>query len=261
MPIKPIRLALEEARKSILQVVMFQTALDTLVVYVLLLLACLLLTLPSWYAVIPVIVYAIIHLHGNIKDVNFSNIEQKFPELKEQLITVADNWKDQNEIIDALNLEVLQKMKEIRTSAFLNLPKVTREITVMAVVSFLIIGASAFNVKFLDFAGTINEIRNFTPFQQYDPNAALLKIQESQNLTKILGNKSAGQLGKQSIDIQINPILDKVNIGKVLPPQPKEFANNVAPPEIKASTDTSFEEQIPAQYQRMVKTYFTSITK
>lgn len=260
MPVKPIVQALKEARKAILQIVLFNSALDTLVVYVLLLLGCTLLTLPAWYALVPAAVYALVHTYGNVKDVSFSNIEEKFPSLKEQLITVADNTKEQNEIIDALNQEVLQKMREIRTSSFLNFGKLIRELSVMAVVSFIIIGTSAFNVEFLDFKQTVKELREFKPFQEYDINQELLEYEESQNLSEILGDKSVTELGQQQLDLELNPLMSDVDIGNVKPPEDRKF-RDVPPPEIKATTDVSFEEQIPKQYQRIVKTYFKEITK
>ena len=119
---KPIKQALEEARTSILQLALFQSALDTLVVYMLLLLGCTLLSLPLWYAVVPALVYSVIHTYGNLKDVNFASIEAKYPQLSEQLITVADNVKDQNEILAALNIEVQQKKKKKSTPELLNIP-------------------------------------------------------------------------------------------------------------------------------------------
>jgi hypothetical protein len=260
MPVKPIALALREAKKSVLQIVLFNSLIDTLVVYMLLLMACMLLTLPGWYALVPALVYAVVHTYGNLKDVNFLKIEEKFPALKEQLITVADNWKEQNEIVDALNQEVLQKMREIRTSSFLSFGKLTREIAVMAVVSFIIIGSAAFNVKFLDFAETVKEIKNFKPFQEYDVNQELLEYEESQNLSEILGDKSITELGQQQLNLELNPLMSDVDIGTVKPPEERSF-REVPPPEIKATTDVSFEEQIPKQYQRIVKTYFKEITK
>ncbi len=260
MPIKPIVQALREAKKAILQIVLFNSAIDTLVVYFLLLLGCTVLTLSGWYALLPAAVYAVVHTYGNVKDVNFSKIEQKFPNLNEQLITVADNTKEQNEIIDALNQEVLQKMREIRTSSFLNFGKLVRELAVMAVVSFIIIGTAAFNVHFLDFKQTVKELREFKPFQEYDVNQELLEYQESQNLSEILGDKSVTELGQKQLDLELNPLMSDVNIGKVKPPEERKF-REVPPPEIKATTDVSFEEQIPKQYQRIVKTYFKEITK
>ncbi len=260
MPVKPIVLALREAKKSVMQIVLFNSFIDTLAMFLLLALGCLLLSFPIWYAVIPGIAYAIVHTRGNLKDVNFNAIEEKFPELKEQLITVADNWKESNEIIDELNADVLKKMKEIRTSSFLNFGKLTREIAVMAVVSFVIIGMSAFNVKFLDFKDTIAELKNFKPLSEYDINQELLEFEESQNLSEILGDKKVLELGQQQLDLEINPILSDIDIGKVRDPTERSF-KEVPPSEIRATTDASFEDAIPKQYQRIVKTYFKEITK
>jgi hypothetical protein len=260
MPVKPIVQALREAKRSILQIVLFNSFIDTLVVYILLLLGCTVLTLPGWYALVPAAVYAVVHTYGNVKDVNFSKIEEKFPSLNEQLITVADNVKEQNEIIESLNQEVLQKMREIRTSSFINFGKLVRELSVMAVVSFIIIGTAAFNVQFLDFKQTIKEIREFKPFQEYDINQELLEFEESQNLSEILGDKSVTELGQQQLDLELNPLLSDVDIGKVKPPEERRF-REVPPPEIKATSDVSFEEEIPKEYQRIVKTYFKEITK
>ncbi len=260
MPIKPIALALKEAKRAVLNVVIFNSMIDTLVVLMLLLLGCTLLTFPFWYALIPAAIYAFIHTYGNVKEVNFANIEKKFPSLNEQLITVADNWKEQNEIVEALNQEVLRKMKEIRTSSFMNFGKLTREIAVMAVVSFIIIGSAAFNVEFLDFEKTVKELREFQPFKEHDINEELLEFEESQNLSEILGDESITELGQRQLDLEINPILSDVDIGKVRDPEEKKF-RQVAPPEIRATTDVSFEEDIPKQYQRIVKTYFKEITK
>jgi hypothetical protein len=260
MPIKPIVLALREAKRSVFIIVLFNSVIDALVALMLLLLGCMLFTLPMWYAVIPALVYALVHTYGNLREINFSKIEEKFPLLNEQLITVADNTKEQNEIVDALNQEVLHKMKEIRTSSFLNFGKLTRELAVMAVVSFIIVGSAAFHVQFLDLKETIKELKEFNPVQEYDVNQELLQFEESQNLSEILGEKSVTELGQNQLDLEINPLNSDVEIGSVKDVEDKKF-REVLPPDIKAMADVSFEEQIPKQYQRIVKTYFKEITK
>lgn len=260
MPVKPIILALKEAKRSITQIVVFNSVIDALVMFLIILLICTFFTLPGWWALVAAGIYGIVHLRGNLKDVSFNSIEEKFPHLKEQLITAADNVKENNEIVDALNAEVLQKMRDVRTSSFLNFGKLTREIAVMAIISFIIIGTSAFNVKFLDINDVMKELKDFKPFKEYDINQELLEYEESQNLSEILGEKSVLELGKQQLDLQINPIMSDVDIGKVKDPQERTF-REVPPPEIRATTDTSFEEDIPKQYQRIVKTYFKEITK
>jgi len=60
--------------------------------------------------------------------------------------------------------------------------------------------------------------------------------------------------------LQINPLKSDVDIGKVYDPEERRV-REVPPPDIRATADVSFEEQIPKQYQRIVKTYFKEITK
>lgn len=260
MPIKPIAKALHEARSTLFQITLFHSLLDTLVVLILLLLGCMLLSLPKWWALVAAGIYTVVHTRGSLRDVNFRNIEAKFPELEEQLITVADNVREDNQIIEALNTEVLAKMKHIQSASFLNFPKLTRELLTMVVVSFIIIGSAAFHVKFLDIGDIAKQIRDFNPQEPYDINAELLQFEESQNLSEILGDPSIAELGKQQIDLQLNPLLSDVDVGKVRPPEDKTF-QEVAPPQIRAQADQSYEEDIPKQYQRIVKTYFKEITR
>lgn len=259
MPIKPIAKALREARSSILTIALFHSALDTIVAFSLLALACLILGISYWWAFGISFIYAIIHTYGQIRTVTYKVIESKVPDLQEKLRTAADYTEEDNEILRDLNQEVLQQMRNVRTGDFINFAKVTRELLVVTVVSFLIIGASAFNVQFLDVKGIIKEVQDFKPFQEYEINEDLLAYEESQNLSEILGDESLEALGQQQLDLQLNPLKTDVDIGTVNPPESRSF-REVPPPQIRATSDQSYEENIPKQYQRIVKTYFKEIT-
>ncbi|PIN74438.1 hypothetical protein COV18_07340 [Candidatus Woesearchaeota archaeon CG10_big_fil_rev_8_21_14_0_10_37_12] len=258
---KDIVKALEETRKAVLQVVLFNSIIDILVMFLILVLICILFAFPVWWAVLATIVYAAIHLRGNLKEVKFSKIEEKTPALREQLITVADSLHHDNEIVNALRDEVLKNMKEIKTSSFIEFGKLTREIAVMALVSFIIIGAAAFNVQFLDFSKVVDELKEFKGFQEYDINEELLEFEESQNLSEILGDESIAELGQQQLDLEISRSNSDVVIGQVNDPRTISFDKSVPPLEIKASSDASYEEDIPKEYQKIVKNYFREITK
>ncbi|RMD57742.1 hypothetical protein D6825_03095 [Candidatus Woesearchaeota archaeon] len=258
MPIKPIAKALREAKLSVLQITIFHTLMDILTFLMISLLAAIILNFSYAYAIIITALYAAIHTRGNLKDVNYKYIESKAPELKEQLITVADNWRENNEVVKELNEEVLKKMRLIETGAFINFGKVARELIIIATVSFIIIGSSAYNVQFLDLKDAINTLKKARG--DYDVNEELLAYEESQNLSEILGEESIEELGKQQLDLQLNPLKSDVEIGTVQPPEKRVF-KEVPPREISASTDETYQEQIPKQYQKIVKTYFQEITK
>lgn len=260
MKLKKIALALREAKHSVKVLMVITSIMDTALVLMLSLLGTVLLTLPWWVALLPTAVYAAWHTAGNMKDVNYRYIEQKFPQLNEQLITVADNWRENNEIVDSLNEEVLGKMKDIKTARFLEFGKLTRQVSIMAIIAFIIIGASAFDVKFVDFEQTIKDLREFKPFQEYDVNTDLFELEEGENLSEILGDEEVLELGTEQVDLEINPIESDAEIGTIKDPEQRTF-RSVPPREISASGAGSFEDQIPREYQRIVKTYFREITQ
>lgn len=260
MPVKKIALALREAFVSVRNIVLLTALLDTLLMYILLLLGCILLTLPSWYSLFPTLIYAVIHIPSVLREVSYSNIEKKVPELKEQLITVADNWKEDNEIVNALCDDVVQSMKSVKTSYFVDFGKLTRQVGLLAILSFIIIGISAFNVRFIDFTATVQELAKLRSAGDYDIHEELLDFEEGSNLDDILGEENIAVLGNDLLDLELNPIQSEVDIGQIKAPSDEAF-RRIPPSEIKASADAGYEDSIPRQYQSIVKTYFREITK
>ena len=258
--IRKIGLALREAKHALEQIIFFNTFMDVVVFTAFCLLGVRLLSLELWYGLIPVPFYIFFHLKGNLKDLNFRTIEEKVPVLDEELRTVADNWRKSNEVVEALNEEVLRKMKAIRTSYFIDFGKVFRQLIVLVVVSFILIGSSAYNVKFLNIKDVVKELKDFKPAKHYIVDEELLAFDEGQDLSDILGEKEVLELGNQQLNLEINPGKTDVDISKINEVSPKSFRSK-PPSSIIASSEQSFGDSIPSQYQRIVKNYFRGITK
>ncbi|MBW3018910.1 hypothetical protein KY329_01865, partial [Candidatus Woesearchaeota archaeon] len=156
MRVKKIALALREAKQAVRNIALFNSAMDTAMVIMIGLLVTKLISIQWWWALIPALVYFPIHANACIKDATYRNIESKFPELKEALRTAADNWKEDNEIVNALSDEVLEKMKDIKTGKFLEMGKLIRQVSIMGLIAFIVVGAAAFDVKFLDFGEIVH---------------------------------------------------------------------------------------------------------
>jgi hypothetical protein len=260
MRVKKIALALREAKEAVRNIALFNSMMDTAMVIMIGLLVTKLLSISWWIALIPAAVYFPIHAMACIKDATYKNIESKFPELNEALRTAADNWKEDNEIVNALSDEVLEKMKHIKTGRFLEMGKLMRQISIMGLIAFIIVGASAFDVHFLDFPQIVDDIKEYKPFQDYDVDTTLFELEEGENLSDILGDASILELGTEQLDLSMNPIGSDSQIGTFKDVESRTF-REVPPREIRASTDASFEDSIPKQYQKIVKTYFRQITK
>ena len=258
---KPISKALGELKRALIEIHALTWVLDALVVFLVFELVFFLLTLPWYYAFAPTGIYVILHIYRERKNLTYKYVEEKVPELKEQLITAADNLDKDYEIVESLNKEVLQNLKKTMTSYFFSFGKLTRELFLLFVVAFLIIGASAYNVRFLDTHEAIEEIKNYKAFKDYEIDEVLLEYEEGNpEDDNIYGDKSIAELGNEQLMLELNPILSDADISKTQEPEHRKFRSTV-PTEIMASTDASYEESIPKGYQKIVKSYFREITK
>lgn len=258
---KPIKSALKEVKGAVTQIVLFSCILDTLIVFLISVLVLILISLPWWYGLIIGGIYGGIHTARTLKKRrNLAYVEKKVPELEEQLITVDDNIEKENPIVESLQKDVLKGMRSIRTSYFLSFGRMTRELITLAVLSILIITASAHHVKFLDFRDVLKDLGELgAPSGEYELSGEELSFIE--NLSDdIYGNKSIAELGNDELQLQLTPMLSDIDISKVRPPESREFQSTV-PEEIQATTDVSFQESIPKGYQRIVKSYFREIAK
>lgn len=256
---KPIQAALTELKTTVMTMVVCNALIDSFVVFLVFVLACLLLNIYWYISLAPFIIYAIIHTMTLVKYTKYEFIEKKVPFLKEQLRTVADNIHLENQVINELNVEVLRKMRDIKSSAFLRFGKITSRVITLVILSFLVIFSSALNVKFLDTPKVIEELGKKKPLDfESTAGTAEFLANESGN---IYGNKSIAELGYKEIQLYINPIQSDIDISKIKDPEKNEFKTSYAPREIKASADTSYEENIPKNYHKIVRSYFSQISK
>ncbi len=258
---KPILAALQEVRNAVLQITLFSSLLDTLVVFLICTLILILVSIPWWYAAPIALLYGGIHTHRTIKrNTNFAYVEEKAPELQEQLTTVADNTDKENQIVESLQQDVLKLMRTIKTSSFLSFGRLARELITLAVTSILIITAAAHGIHFLDLKDALKDLAELgkTP-GAYELSGEGLEFVENFS-EDIYGNKTLAELGTEELQLQLTPMLTDIDIGKTKPPESREFTSTL-PEEIKATTDVSFQESIPKGYQRIVKSYFSEIAK
>ena len=260
---KKIKHAIRELKDSLAYFGLFSSLFDSLILFALVILVLYLLNLPWVLAFLAVIPYLFIHTKSNIRKLNLKFVEAKVPELEEALRTCADTKDiEDNEVVAQLHEEVIDKMKKIKTSYFLSLSKLSRQIIFLAILSFLIIVVSAYHVRFIDVPQTIDDLKNLgsSKHESYMIDESLLGYEEMDEDADIFGNKSVAELGSKELTLEINPLLSDVDISKIDDPRDVEFYE-VIPTEIDAVTDASYEESIPKHYQRIVKTYFKEISK
>ncbi len=256
LKMEPIQHALNELKRTVKIMLFFSSFIDSLVVFMITLLLFLLIQLKWYYAAIIFTAYFIIHTIYIIRASQIRNIDKKIPFLKEQLITANDHLGKDNEVIRELNKEVIHKLKQVKTSYFIKFGKVTGRIITLIIISFLVIFTSALNFQLFDANQIIKDLK---AKPRYEVDQSQLYYEQNQT-DSIFGNKSIAELGYEEIKLQINPVESDIDISKVSDPQKQEFKTSQLQ-EIKATTDKTYEESIAKEHIKIVKTYFSQITK
>ena len=205
--------------------------------------------------------YALIKKHSQNK---YFEVEQKTPSLNEQLRTVADNVNKTNPIIDELKDDVVKKMRDVKTSNFIDNKSLILRVLILGGLSFLILFLAYINV---DFTGEIQHaiiepIKEIGTRRANTQEAISINISVTEgNLSEILGNNSLAKFKKDNPQLTINPLLsetDPSNIGQV---QSESFTPPDFPKEIYTSYDVSYNEKVAKQNQQVVKDYFEKINR
>mgnify|MGYP001573512604 FL=1 len=256
---KPIHAALQELKTTVLTMVVCNALIDSFVIFLLFVLVFILLNIYWYVSLFPFMIYAVIHTLTLVKYTKYEFLEKKLPFLHEQLRTVADNINLDNDVINSLNVDVLRKMREVKTSVFLKFGKISSRIVTLVILSFLIIFTSATNTKFLDTPKFIEDLGKKAPlpFEATEGTSQFLTNETG----ALYGNKSIAELGYKEVQLYINPVQSDLDISRVKDPEKHDFQSNYAPREIKASVDASLQEDLPKNYYKVVKNYFSQISK
>lgn len=259
---KPIIIALKELKSALVQIRFSQACIDSILVFAGVYLLCILINAPPLFAAIPAVLFFVYSMSHRVANVHARDVEDRVPVLQDQLSTVADNMYRDNEIIRDLQRDVLSLLKHVRVSYFIDFKKIYRDIWVIGIVCFLILVAGAWNVQFFDYKSLAKEIGDVTSglggsaFDGSGGGAGGLD-----NFTDIFGNETLAELGPNELDLEINPILSEINIEDIQDVKEREFEESVFPTEIIATTDSSFDENIPKEHREIVREYFNKIAQ
>ncbi|MBI4918661.1 hypothetical protein HY837_01935 [archaeon] len=260
--IKTIEKALIELKTNVIMMAASNSLIDSLVVFLIFFLCSLLMKIPYYYSFIPFILYLFIHSWYVFKEARYEYIEKRVPFLKEQLRTVADNLDRDDPVVQELNEDVLKKMGMINNAVFLKFGQITGRITLLVILSFLIIFIAAANISLFNVPDLLKDLKDkIDQLPEYNVQEQILYLNESEENKDLFGNKSIAELGYQELQITLSPTQTEIDINKIKDPEENTFESNYKPKEIKATSDVSYQENIPEDYHLIVKDYFNRISK
>jgi hypothetical protein len=241
---------------------------------------------PAAISAIAALLFFITEMVAKSKKGALLVVEEKYPQMYEELRTVNDNLSKDNELIEALKAEAGGKVKKyVDLGDFIDFRKVMSRMLYIFMLSFTIILLASLNIRIpgvgevigythdfiLDLSAKIGADAGEKMNVVNSKNDLMMKFKKlaltagiaagEQSGGEIFGSSEVIQLGNEKINIAINPTDFEVDVNDFTAPERKDFAEKPFEDEVKAETTYGFEEKIPVKRQEIVRRYFKKLAE
>lgn len=244
---KPIIEMLKELKGEVTKIILLESLLNSVLVFLLFYLGLVLINIWPLIAFIPGLITFFFFYITKQRNSSLRQVEKKNPVVKEMLRTAADNIDNNNIMAQALNKEVLQKMRLVSTSTFFNIPVILYKIISISLIFFLAMFFASSNIHILDASSLIKGL-GFLPDKTLGSDEGLY------------GDESLAKLSDEQQPIELNPLSFEINLDKIQNAPEKQFKSQF-PKEVFISSEKAYQENIPKEQQEIVKRYFDKINK
>ena len=259
---KLFKKALKEINLILDEVLMFDTILNSILVFVGTYVLLMVLNLNPWWSLFAALGYLVYLLYRDITQDKLSMVEDAYAPLYERLSTAADNIEQDNETVEELKKEVVHHLHKVPVSSFVKIGRISGKIfwTVLLCFSILIIAIYNINLGALDIdiAKGLQDII-FASGDEGD-GAGLEGVAGQSEGGDIFGEESVAKLGTKELKMTIKQASSEIVSSHIKDPPNQEFEETF-PDEVFAQSAGSFEEKISTQHQKLVKEYFKELAK
>src|SRR3989338_271941 len=189
-------------------------------------------------------------------------VEGKYDILKEKLRTAADNINAENPIVDELQSEVIQEMRNVRASSFVNTRRVAYKITGCVILCFAIIFIATLNIRFFDLKVIFDKIPEYIIGNSEPSEGSEGGVLGASMLGEddaIYGAESIAEIGDKEMKVEIKPVGAEITIRDVREASEKRFEEQFPEDVFLKSAESASEENIDDK--DLIKNYFLNIAK
>ena len=280
-----VRKAIEEIKIVLLQIAIFDALLDFILVILICYFMLIFLPISQWVIVFGGFCFLVYVLYKKIHLISLVSVEERVPELKEELRTAADNLDVRNELEEILDKKVLKDMKKVKISYFMDMKKTGRKIGAAFILSMIIIVLGFLNVDFIDVELDITKINRmpniFDDIQRMQKSFGIEQSGTDEENFKqgdgeasdkigaafsgpedIFGDMSLAELGEDEEEIFLEPIPTEAMIisDEEDDDAPTLFPQDVVVKKTTSDTYSDTAEDYEA-YQNIISNYFTTLTQ
>ncbi|MBL7054129.1 hypothetical protein ISS05_00030 [Candidatus Woesearchaeota archaeon] len=252
---------IKEINKTLNELILFHTIVNTILIFLSIYLFLALFNLYPIFAILPAVVYFFMATYKKTNINKMKIIEGKYDILKEKLRTAADNANLDNSVVNELKEEVMDDVKNVGISSFLNPKKISYRIFICVILAFTIVFVSTLHLSFLDLDNLIKQIPELlenNPLKRLGTTANF----EDVNLTDdIYGDKELAVLGNEKINIRIQPANFKVSVKESGKIEENNF-DEIFPGDVFVEGGEIYDEVSGSTLEEkdLIKTYFNKVT-
>ncbi len=261
--------AVAEVRRSLGRLIIFDTSINAILVFLFAFLLLSFFSLPLIYPTAMAVAYFAYVLRKRLRMSKVRIVEQKYHNLNEKFRTAAEYPSDDNPVIKELHSEVISDLHNVEEAAFVNEKRIYIKSLAVVALCFIILllspftfGILTFNVNFVGApsedeaaSGSSGSGSSTIKFAVGSQDTGLRKVSDD-----IYGEPTIAKLGDEEVKIRIKPAGAELSIREIQEADLPDFSESY-PSDVQAVAAESYEESIPKEDLELVKNYFNELAK
>lgn len=252
---------LKEVRRTFIWFKVFDTFITSMLIFLAAATLGFVFNFSILYATIAATFYFIIRVVWIFFRKGYGAVEEQVPELEWQLRTSAETLNKDNLLVNALRKDLVQSVKKVKPSYFLDGKSVALRLIMISFLSFLVVGSAFFNLH-LDALGDIfkrgvNEGARLTGAAIGIPNDGI--FEEDSGRDPYGEGGYVAELGVDNLELTITPEQTGIDLGSIGDPQSKDFSKTGSGVIPGAVGDADYVEKIKKEDEELSKNYLLKI--
>jgi len=260
---KSFKYAINDVKKHLTYFIAFDSLLTSLLIYLGVYFVFVSIAFKGVLAILPAGLYLWYDLRLKLRQNVVRNVEEKYPDMDEQLITASEYPQDENNpFVNELHRETMSELKKVELSRFIDMNVNSKKLGGIVVLSLLIIVFAHFGLYY-DVTGNFGDIVDkvkpvFSQGGDDSGSGGTEQVVGKEGGSDIYGEASLADLGDDAVDLSLlsnNMEFDSTNIYDI---QERQFKDVMLfPSDIQTvESDVSTQGEVSKEHAELVKNYF-----
>jgi hypothetical protein len=237
----PIHGLFHEIRFELLKVVVLNSFLDAIILFLGLLLVLSIFSMSLIWPLLIALIFFIVQIRRYNTKFSLEYIEARNPTVREMLRTAADNKGADTLMAHALFAELIEKVRTISSGTFLNFRRLSLKLGTVFALSILLVSLAFFNVNIQQFENPLASLEGtMTNYWQNifgEANNTPTNVSEGGD---IYGEPSLAKLGNKAVDITLQQGLNQIDFNKVSAANQSGTAPDNYPVDVSAKASQAY---------------------